>query len=105
MASKSVNYKNIKIDDIIAWCKENKKVDWLKETAAKQVPCKVFPKKTIEVDGKKKTVADKSATPTTELRPITFIQIKRAFFEEFFPEMIPVAKDKKPSMYDKISAL
>lgn len=102
MASKSVNYKNIKIDDIIAWCKENKKVDWLKETAAKQVPCKVYPKVKGE-DGKMR--ADKTATPIIELRPITFIQIKRAFFEEFFPEMIPQAKDKKPSMYDKISAL
>lgn len=35
----------------------------------------------------------------------TFIEIKVAFAKKFMPEIMPVAKAKKPTMYDKINAL
>lgn len=106
MAAKKLDYKKMNIDDIILWCKEHGQVDWLKETASKQVTCAVYPKKTIiDANGKKKTVADKDAKPTFEMRPITFIQIKKAFVEEFMPEIMPKAKAKAPTMHERIKNL
>jgi hypothetical protein len=97
-----MNYKTMNIEDIIAWCKEQGEVAWLKETAAKKVEYKVYPK---VKDASGKMVSDKSATPTIEMRPISFIQIKIAFCEKFMPEIIPHAKEKKVSMYDLIASL
>lgn len=106
MAAKKLDYKKIDLNDIIAYCKEHGEVEWLKETANKTVPCKVYPRKTIiDENGKKKTIADKSAKPTYENRPITFIQIKMEFVEKFMPEIKPVAKAKKPTMIDIINSL
>jgi hypothetical protein len=96
-----MDYKSMQIGDIIAWCKANGQTAWLKAEAAKQVPCKVFPK--VVVDGKK--VADKSAEPKIEMRPITFIQIKTDFVNAFMPEIAPKKKEKKPTMYELIAAL
>lgn len=97
-----MNYKTMDINDIIAWCKENHEVEWLKATAAKKVEYKVYPKVKGE-DGKMHS--DKSAKPKIEKRPISFIQIKIAFCEKFMPEIMPKKKEKKPSMYDLISML
>lgn len=100
-----MNYKDINLDYIISYCKEHEEVAWLKKTAAKMVDYKVYPKKTILVDGKKKKVADKEQPYTVEKRPISFIQIKMEFVDKFMPEIKPVAKEKKPSMYDIIRNL
>ena len=97
-----MDYKTMKIEDIIEWCKEHGEVAWLKKIANSKVECKVYPKVKGE-DGKMH--ADKKAKPVIEKRPITFIQIKIAFCEKFMPEIIPTKKDKKPSMYDLIKAL
>lgn len=96
-----MDFKTMNINDIITWCTANNQVDWLKAEAAKKVPCKVYPK--VEKDGKK--VVDKTATPTIELRPITFIQIKTNFVNKFMPELAPKKKENKPTMYDLIAAL
>lgn len=96
-----MDFKKMKIEDIIAWCVANKQVDWLKAEAAKTVPCKVYPK--VEKNGK--MVADKTAEPTIEQRPITFIQIKTDFVNLFMPEIAPKKKESKLTMYDKIKAL
>ena len=93
-----MNFKTMTINDIIDWCKANNQVEWLKAEAAKQMPCKVYPKGT---DGKK----DKNAAPIVEMRPITFIQIKTDFANKFMPEIAPKKKDAKPSMYELIAAL
>ena len=89
------------INDIINWCVANKQTDWLKAEAAKLVPCKVYPK--VLKDGKK--VADKSAKPTVEMRPISFIQLKTNFVNTFMPEIAPKKKESKPTMYELIKAL
>lgn len=96
-----MDFKTMNITDIINWCVANKQVAWLKAEAAKTVPCKVYPK--VEKDGK--MVVDKKATPTIEMRPITFIQIKTNFVNTFMPEIAPKKKEAKPSMYDLIKAL
>lgn len=96
-----MDYKSMSINEIISWCVANKQTAWLKATAAKKVPCKVYPK--VEKDGKK--VADKSAKPTIEMRPITFIQLKNEFVKTFMPELMPKKADKKPTMYELINAL
>ena len=96
-----MDYRKMQIGDIINWCVANNQVAWLKAEAAKKVPYKVYPK--VVKDGKK--VADKTAEPTIELRPISYIQIKNDFVNTFMPEIAPKKKEAKPSMYDLINAL
>lgn len=77
-----MDYKKMNIDDIINWCKANNEVEWLKKEAAKKIK---------NEDGKE--------------RSITFIEIKRDFAAKFMPEIMPKAKEKTISMFDKIAAL
>ena len=77
-----MNYKDMRIEDIIAWCQENKEVDWLKEAAAKTYKTE---------DGKE--------------RRISFIELKLEFVKKFMPSIAPKAQPKKPSMYDLIAKL
>lgn len=101
-----MDFKTMSINDIISWCKKNKKVDWLKEEAAKTTKCKVYPRKTIiNENGKKVSVADKTQKPVIQERPISFVQIKYDFCNTFMPEVIPQAKGKTPTMYDLIASL
>lgn len=96
-----MNFKTMNIDDIIAWCKANNQVDWLKAEAAKKVSCKVYPR--VEKDGK--MVVDKKAAPTIVKRPITFIQIKMDFVNTFMPEIAPKKKAAEPTFYERIANL
>jgi hypothetical protein len=101
-----MDYQSMKIEHIIDWCVANKQVDWLKATAAKKTECKVYPrKKVVNAKGKVVSKADKSQPYTIEKRNISFIEIKKAFCEQFMPELLPEAKEKKASMYDIIAAL
>ena len=100
-----MDYKSMKIEDIIKWCQENNEVEWLKKTASQKTKCEVYPRmKVVNEKGKTVSVADKSKEPKIEERPISFIEIKKAFAEKFMPEIAP-AKAKKPSMYDLIASL
>lgn len=76
-----MNYKDMKIEDIIEWCVSHKETDWLKEAAAK----------TFVKDGKE--------------RRISFIELKLEFVKKFMPDIAPQSKPKKPSMYDLIAKL
>ena len=96
-----MDYKTMTIKDIIIWCKQNDEVDWLKAEAARTAPYKKYPRVKGE-DGKMH--ADKTQEPYTELRPISFMQIKQDFCMKFMPEIIPQSS-KKPSMYDIIKSL
>lgn len=78
----TMNYRDMKIEDIIKYCQEHNEVAWLKETAAKTLPT---------ADGGE--------------RKISFIEIKLAFVNKFMPEIAPKAKEKKPSMYEIIANL
>ena len=77
-----MNYKDMKIEDIIDWCKANSQVEWLKETASKTFSTE---------DGKE--------------RRISFIELKLEFVKKFMPDIAPKSKPKKPSMYDLIAKL
>lgn len=77
-----MNYKDMRIEDIIAWCQENKQVEWLKQAASKTYP-----------------------TENGKERRISFIELKLEFVKKFMPEIAPKAQAKKPSMYDLIDSL
>lgn len=89
-----MEYKTMKIEDIITWCKEHGEVAWLKDIAAKPVPTK---------DKDKKPTYDEDGNAITH--QITFIELKLAFCEKFMPELLPEKKPKKPSMFDLIKSL
>ena len=94
--------------DIIEYCKKHKETEWLKETAKKEVPTKVYPRKKVaKVDEEGNTyytsVADKSQKPKIEMRRISFVQLKTEFLEHF--NLMPEKKAKQPNMYDIIDAL
>lgn len=88
-----MDYKKMTIDDIIEWCKANDKVDWLKAEVAK-----TFPVKFIDENGNKCVDENKK-------RPITYVELKYNFCDEFMPEILPKKKEKKPTMWEKIAAL
>lgn len=103
-----MDYKNMKIEDIIKWCQENNQVEWLKKEAAKEVVVERYSKR-IKVWSEEKQkevwVADKNSDKVKDKQPITFIQIKKDFVEKFMPEIAPKAKSSKPNMYDLIANL
>lgn len=72
-----VAYRKAKLDDIIKDAKANDRVDDLKVIAA-------TPKKG---------------------RKISFIEIKKAYYEKFYPNLIPTAAPKAPTMWDVIDSL
>lgn len=81
-APKQLN--DITIDYIIAYCQEKKEVKWLKEVA-------LAPAKPDKNGHERKT---------------SFFEIRNAFARKFFPDLAPkAAKEKKPTMWDKIEAL
>lgn len=77
--------KEITIEYIKDYCVEKGKKDvaWLKATIKKEVP------------------PDKNG----KARRISFIEIRQLFVEKYMPELLPVPKPKKVSMYDMIEAL
>lgn len=85
-----MDYKSMKIDDIIAWCIAHNQVAWLKATAAQTFT---------------QTITKEDGTTEAKERKITFIELKLAFVEKFMPEIAPERKPKQPSMFDKIAAL
>lgn len=101
------DFKDWKLDDIIAYCQANGKVDWLKTTANKKVTHSVYPKvEHISKTGKRTMVSDKKAAPiSTVERTITFVELKSEFVATFFPESIKGKKENKPSFIDRINAL
>lgn len=94
-------YKDLTIEDIIKWCQENNQVAWLKAKAAEKRPFKKYPR--VKVDGVWTT--DKTQEPKVEQRPISFIQLKIDFVEEFMPEIAPKKKPKQKTMYELIAEL
>lgn len=79
------NIKEIDLNYIIAYVVNEGKwaVEWLKELANKEMP------------------PNKNGKP----RKITFIEIRQEFVRRYMPELAPPAKEKKPSMYERINSL
>jgi hypothetical protein len=100
------NYKDWEMPDIIKWCQENNQVDWLKATAATKVKKPIYPKVAhTSKTGKQTMVYDKKAKPIGHHEvKISFVEIKSAFIEKFFPEQ-KNQKEKKETFYDIIANL
>lgn len=81
-----MDYKKMKFNDIVEWCKANNQVEWLK--------------KEVEI-----IVVDEDKDGNEFERDISFIEIKRDFAEKFMPEIAPQRKPKKPTMKDIVAAL
>ena len=77
-----MDYKSMKFDDIVKWCVENKEVEWLKKEVNKTY-----------------------TTKKGEEKDMPFIQLKRNFCEKFMADLLPVKKEKKPSMRDIVKGL
>ena len=101
-----MDFKSMKIEDIINWCKENNKVDWLKAEIQKteKVERHTGKVKVVNEDGKTVTKVDKNSPVEVKEERISFITLKYNFCKEFMPELIK-KEDKKPSMYDLIMGL
>lgn len=99
----NLSYKEWTLEAIIDYCKAHGQVEWLKATAQKKVERKVYPKvESTSKNGKKSWKQDKSAEPTIEYVPISFVELKGEFISKFI-ETTP--KKKKASMYDIIANL
>ena len=77
-----MDFKTIKFEAIKEWCIANNQVAWLKKAAKEQY---------FNEDG----------TP----RDISYVDLKLAFFDKFFPELAPKRKEKKPTIWEEIEAL
>lgn len=104
MATKSPEYFGVinnksKKEDIIQWCKDNNKVEWLKAVRAEKKQVKVYPK---IPNAQGKLVEDRSAEPRLVSKPMDFLTIKRRLMAEFFASE---KKSKKSTFLDEIDAL
>ena len=72
-----MEYNKINYEFIEAYCVEHKEAAWLKTMLA---------------------------TPIGD-RKITFVELKIAFCKKFMPEVMPKAKPKKPSMFERAAML
>ena len=100
-----MDYKKMKINDIILWCQQNKQTAWLKDMAKKTEMVEEYPKKiVIDENGREKAVADKSKKAKLVEKPISFLTLKKAFCEKFMPEIIP-QKKAKTTWHDTVAGL
>lgn len=103
-----MDFKTMTIDDIIAWCKANNQVEWLKAEIEKKQIVKRHTGKVQKVNknGKVYMGIDKNSPVVEVEEPISFIALKYNFCQMFMSDIIPKAgKPKTPSMYDKIRNL
>lgn len=102
-----MNFKSMKIEDMIAWCKEHNELEWLLAKTQEKVKKPVYPKVAhVSKSGKNTMKMDKKQAPIGEAEvDISFVEIKTAFCAKFMPELLPKATgEKAPSMQDKIKA-
>lgn len=94
--------KDMKIEDIIAYCQEHNEIEWLKKEASKMTERKVYPR-VKGADGKKHV--DKTQEPKIVKQPISFVELKASFMDKFAPEERVGDKNKKPSFHTRIANL
>lgn len=105
MSIENKKFVDIDMPDIIEWCIENDKMEWLNEAnAPKATP--IYPMvEYTKKDGTKGKKTDKKATPikTVEKTPST-VELKTAFVQKFFPEKFTSAGAKAPTKDELIAA-
>lgn len=97
--------KNLKFEELVAWCKENNQVAWLKALPrTKEV--KVYPKvDKVCSDGKVRQVYDKKQQPIgVKTIGLPYTELKGMFIDKFFPQFV-TEKVAAPSMWDIIDSL
>lgn len=70
-------YKKVTIEDLIADATKHDRINTLKSMAAKKI----------------------------KGRKVSFLELKRNYFEMFYPEDIPRAKEKAPTFWERIEEL
>jgi hypothetical protein len=113
-AEKRQLVKDMSIEDIIDYCKENNHLSWLESKMSEKVVRKHYPyvkerdpqtgKLRCKLDENGKRILDYSKPPKQHEQPIGFIEIKTAFIDEFMPELKAPKKEKPVSMLDKLKA-
>lgn len=113
-AEKKRIVRDMTIDHIIAWCKNNNALPWLEAKMSETVERKHYPyvkerdangKLKCKLDENGKRIPDYSKPPKIHTQPIGFMEIKTAFIREFMPGLI-VGKKTAPAatMADKLRA-
>ena len=103
------SYMETEFKHICEWCKENNEGAWLKSILTEKIQRPVYPTvKKINKYGKEIEVIDKKAKDSkqsigTKEDTRSYIEVKRAFFEKFFPSKLPEKKEKKGTMADIFS--
>ena len=96
---KAIN--EIKIQDMIEYCQEHGKIDWLKENAHKIE--KAERKKKVSYTDENGEVKEREVVEEVE-QEISFITLRARFVDEFMPEIKKGVK-KKATFRDLIDAL
>jgi hypothetical protein len=107
--------KDMTIDHIIAWCKKNDQLPWLKAKMSEKVERKHYPyvkekdpvtgKLKCKLDENGKRIPDYTKPPRIHHIDIGFMEIKRDFIDTFMPELKAPKKEKTSvSMADKLKA-
>lgn len=99
--------KTLVFEDLVAWCKENNQIEWLKSLPRTTV-VKVYPTKTkvSKKDGKERQVYDRKQAPIGEKTiALPYSTVKAMFVEKFFPQFMGDSKPKAASMWDIIDSL
>lgn len=102
-----MDYRKMTIEEIALWCKQNGKQKWLLAKLDEKKTIDVYPViESVSKGGKKTHKQDKKAEPigTAEV-PLNFFDIKRAFCEEFMPDLLPKKANASVSMADKVKAI
>lgn len=102
----AMNFKTMKIEDMIAWCKEHNELEWLLAKAQETRTVDVYPKVAHKSKTGKNTMKqDKKQAPIGKAEvPISFVEIKTDFCDKFMPDLLPRKKEKAPTMIDAIKA-
>ncbi len=113
-AEKKALVKDMTIEDIISYCKENNQTAWLSAKMEETVTRKHYPyvkekdpktgKLKCKLDENGKKIVDYTKPPKLHTQPIGFMEIKRDFIVKFMPELLCAPKEKPVSMRDKLAA-
>lgn len=88
-AKKPISYAGLTFEDIIKWCQENNRIEWLKTECARTFPVEGLTKK-----GKPK-----------KDRKISQLEVMKNFVYTFMPDKIPPKKEKTDTFRDIVNKL
>lgn len=106
--------KDMDMDKIIAWCSKNNELEWLEKKMQEKVQRKRYPyvkvrnekgKLVCKLDENGCRIPDYSKPPKISEIPIGFMEVKKAFVQEFMPGLLaPKTAKSEPTMLEKLAA-